>query len=406
MDLLAWRQEINQLPVFDTHTHLNIPGVPVPARNFWDIAHYFWFQQELWSVGYPTNPEELSEEERVERFVDALHASRNTVWNGIVRDIFNDLYGIQLADAASVREADAAVRASFQDPDWPRLVVDRLGIRKIAVNHLEHAEYPNLPGVGVAVPIANSILARQRESIRTAADRSEAARAAADALRADVKHLHDIGVRGLRIDLSPLQRPDMLELPDDLPADASTTTVDAWLTHSLLRVIEELSMFAQVFVGIRRVSQRTHMAVNDPSRIPALYPLFERYSCDFEIVVGAPQMNLDAAQAARIYPNVYLGGLWWYNFRVSTYRQAMQYRLEAVPAIKSSVIASDARCIEWCYGKILLVKRVLADFLFGQIRDGWLDRDTALWVAREWLHDAAARRYLSDASREPVTSSP
>jgi glucuronate isomerase len=153
-------------------------------------------------------------------------------------------------------------------------------------------------------------------------------------------------------------------------------------------------MFAQFFIGIETVSDRSSMAINDPARIPALYPLFERHACSFEIVVGAPQMNLDAAQAARIYANVHLGGLWWYNFRSSTYRQTMQYRLEAVPAAKSSIVASDARCIEWCYGKILLVKRLLADFLCDQVEDGWLDRDTALWVAIEWLHDAAARRYL------------
>ena len=81
MDRSDWRKEIKELPVFDTHTHLNMPGVPIPARDFWDVAHYFWFQQELWSVGYPTDPDALPESERIERFVDALHASRNTVWN-------------------------------------------------------------------------------------------------------------------------------------------------------------------------------------------------------------------------------------------------------------------------------------------------------------------------------------
>jgi glucuronate isomerase len=126
-------------------------------------------------------------------------------------------------------------------------------------------------------------------------------------------------------------------------------------------------------------------------------PIFgkNRISRDgFELVIGAPGNNMDAVQPARIYPNVHVGGLWWYNFRSSTYRQAMQVRLEAVPASKCALVASDARCIEWCYGKILLVKHLLADFLYDQITLGWIDRSDALWVAREWLHDAAARRYL------------
>ena len=43
--------------------------------------------------------------------------------------------------------------------------------------------------------------------------------------------------------------------------------------------------------------------------------------------------------------------------------------------------------------KIFLVKTLLADFLYQQIKRDWIDREGALWVAREWLHDAAARRY-------------
>jgi len=175
----------------------------------------------------------------------------------------------------------------------------------------------------------------------------------------------------------------------------SKATVATYLTHVLFEALSEQGMFAQLFLGIERnVTPRTAMAVDDPRRITALYPLFEMYSCDFELVIGAPGNNLDAAQAARIYPNAHLGGLWWYNFRPSTYRQAMQVRLEAVPAMKAALVASDARCIEWCYGKILMVKLLLAQFLREQIEHEWIGEDDALWVARSWLYDAAARRYL------------
>lgn len=100
-----WRQEISVVPVFDTHTHLNMPGVPVPAPDFWDIAHYFWFQEELWSVGYPRNADRLPDDERIKRFVTAFAATRNTAWNLIVREMFDTLYGIKITDADSVRRA-------------------------------------------------------------------------------------------------------------------------------------------------------------------------------------------------------------------------------------------------------------------------------------------------------------
>jgi len=399
MDRQEWREEILRVPVFDTHTHLNQPGVPIPARNFWDIAHYFWFQEELWSVGYPTDAPNLPEEERIQRFVEAFVASRNTVWNLIVRRIFSTLYEIKLKDADSVRQADAAVRASYRQPHWSHSVIDRLAIRNIAVNNVEYADFPELPGVGVAVPArSNFDRALWADKLLRAPDQREAGREAADKIGRAVSELYQASIRGMRVSIEPFERlgPSALQMPDDLPPKgAERPQVEAFLTHALLRALAEHAMFAQLFLGITRVTPRSSMATDETRRITNLYPLFERHACGFELVIGTPHNNLDAVQPARIYPNVHLGGLWWYNFRSSTYRQAMQYRLEAVPAMKCVLVASDARCIEWCYGKILLVKWLLADFLYEQIERGWIGRQDALWVAREWLHDAAARRYLA-----------
>lgn len=398
MDRIKWREEILHVPVFDTHTHLNMPGVPIPAQNFWDIAHYFWFQEELWSVGYPRNAMSLPEDARIDRFVAAFGALRNTTWHMIVRRIFGDLYGVALSsDADSVRRADAVVRERAQSPDWARSVIDRLAIRRITVNNVAQADYPELPGVGVAVPSWGEFRAWVEKLVH-AADPRAMGEQARQAIAETVAAHKAAGIRGMRVEADPFEvgGPAAVSAPEALPdGDVDALQAATFLTHALLGALSEHGMFVQMFLGIKRdVGAHTAMAVNDPRRITNLYPLFDRYACDFELVVGAPQNNLDAAQPARIYPNVYVGGLWWYNFRPSTYNQAMQYRFEAVPARKSAIVASDARCIEWCYGKILLVKTLLADFLYRQVEGGWIDREGALWVAREWLHDAAARRYL------------
>jgi glucuronate isomerase len=396
MDRDQWRDTVMALPVFDTHTHLNMPGVPIPAQTFWDIAHYFWFQQELWSVGYPWKAEGMPEEDRIAAFVEAFAATRTTAWGRIVRQMFVDLYEVEVTDAASVREADERIRARAQEPDWAQRVVERINVRSIAVNSLRDADFPELPGVGVAVPPWDAY-SDWVERIQYAEDPQAAGQAAERAAAEAVVQLAAQGVRGMRLDAAPFEQGGRATVQQEaLPADGrDRLSVGAFLVHALMRALSAQGMFAQFFLGIERdVTSKTAMAVNDPRRIIDLYPLFERHACDVELVIGAPQNNLDAVQAARIYPNVYLGGLWWYNFRSSTYRQAMQYRLEAVPARKCALVASDARCIEWCYGKLLLVKRLLADFLFEQVELGWLDLQDARWVAREWLHDAAARRYL------------
>ena len=399
-----WREAIAELPVFDTHTHLNMPGVPIPAQTFWDIAHYFWFQQELWSVGYPLDAPALPEAARREAFTAAFNAARNTHWHLVVRSICHDLYGLALTDESGmttperVVALDAAIRERASQPSWAQSVVDRLAIRRIAVNTLAEADFLELPGVGAAVPTWNvhsAWVARLRGSSEPEVE-LEAAREAA---HHDVAALRAIGIRGMRVAAEPFEAGGkaavalMDNFPDRLLAPWQA---EAALSHVLFEALSEQGMFAQLFLGIERdVSPRTSMAVDVPRRITDLYPLFERYACGLELVVGAPTDNMAAAQAARIYPNVHLGGLWWYNFRASTYAEAMQARVEAVPASKSALVASDARCIEWCYGKILLVKWLLADFMRRQVRQGWLTQDDALWVAREWLHDAAARRYMS-----------
>lgn len=403
MDRQEWREAVHELSVFDTHTHLNMPGVPIPAQTFWDIAHYFWFQQELWSVGYPLNTPELPEPARIERFVTAFNAARNTNWRHIVTRICEDLYGIPLvgedglATPAHVAEVDAAVRTRSREATWSQSVVDRLHIRRIAVNNLRDTPFEGLPGVAVAVP---SYEERSLWVSRLTSEASGTAtrNAAGDAIRAHVEQLSEMGLRGMRVAAEPFEGAGRaaVDLPDALPAGAMEVwQAEAFLSHELFAALADHSMFAQLFLGVERdVSPRTAMGVNDPRRVINLYPIFERYGCGFELVIGAPQNNMDAAQAARIYPNVHLGGLWWYNFRQSTYAHAMQVRVEAVPAGKSALVASDARCIEWCYGKILLVKQLLADFLHGQVDRGWLSEEDALWVAREWLHDAPDRHYL------------
>lgn len=397
-----WHAAIARMPVFDTHTHLNMPGVQVPAQTFWDIAHYFWFQQELWSVGYPPDAPRLPESQRVPAFVSAFNAVRNTHWHRVVRSICRDLYGQDLTGTDGnctpdrVTSLDATIRERAHQPGWAQQVIDRLAIRRIAVNALSEADFPDLPDVGVAVPTWKDQRSWE-ERLLAAADPGDVVEAACAAARAEVDELAAAGIGGMRVAAGPFEAAgkEAVHLMDGLPnGGLAPWQAAAAVSHILFEALAAHGMFAQLFLGIERdVTPRTSMAVDVPRRVTNLYPLFENYGCGFELVIGAPTDNMAAAQAARIYPNVHLGGLWWYNFRASTYIQTMQARVEAVPASKSALVASDARCIEWCYGKILLVKWILADFLHMQVKRGWLSRDDALWVAQEWLHDAAARRY-------------
>jgi len=399
MDRQELRQRVLAMPVWDTHTHL-VPDA-LPAQDFWDIGHYFWFLRELQAAGYPAQPEALPEDARIKAYLRAFNATRNTSMNWVVRHILSELYGIQLTDADSVRAADRAVRERAADPGWPRRVVTKLAIRRICVHADEPVEFANLPGVSHIAPIdAGLAWGALIERALTAADRRAAVQHAIVEIDRAVDDLAQAGVTCLRAPEFPFVALGRAAYADaELTAGAGRQAVELALGHALYRALDRAAMqgrvmVAQLFVGVEPTTGGQRIGVDDTRRIPNLHGLFDRYpNGRFELISGAEGNNLDVVQAARVYPNVYVGGMWWYNFRASTYRQSMQYRLEALPPSKCSLVVSDARCIEWCYGKILLIKHLLAEFLSDQIQRGWLDPAGALRVAQDWLYGSAAALY-------------
>ena len=87
-------RSIVELPVFDTHTHLNAPGRPMAARGFSDIAHYFWLSQQLKGVGWQEG--EACDARAAEAYFDAFTKTENTSMNWCLRRILQDLYGITI----------------------------------------------------------------------------------------------------------------------------------------------------------------------------------------------------------------------------------------------------------------------------------------------------------------------
>jgi hypothetical protein len=394
MDRRELREAIEVLPVWDTHTHL--VGSRLPARDFWEVAHYFWFLRELAAAGYPAEHARLPEAERVDAFLRAFRATRNTSMSWVVRQIFARLYGVEISDAASVRRADEAVRARAAEPGWAGHVCAQTNIQRIVVNEPPDADFAHLPGVSSLVPRIEERLVGWLARLDAAADPRQAGQAVAAELGQLLDSYVAAGCGGVMTSTEPfgaLRGPTTLPDGAEPPVGSDRAGHELFLLHALAGALEQRGLFVQLLTGIQAGWGGGRVPVNDPHRILRLYGLFERHRCPFELVLGTELNNLEAVQAAVIFPHVHVGGMWWYNFRASTYRDSFQYRLEALPAAKCPVVVSDARSIEWCYGKVLLIKHLLADLLADQVERGFLEREDALAVAGEWLHGAAARRY-------------
>jgi hypothetical protein len=398
-------EAILPLDVWDTHTHLQ--GETLGARSFWEIGHYFWYLSELLAAGYPADYRSLSddarmEEARLEAYAEAYRATRNTAMHWVMRRIFLDLYQIEIDGPRSIRAADEAVRASAARPDWAREVCARGAIRRIVVNTAPDHPFAHLPGVSCLVPRVEEHAAGWIARLKAGAEAGdpdsvgEAVHEEAGALLAGFAAS---GSRGVMTSLEPFGDLHLLGRAagaagrERASPGADRASQAAFVLRALCGAAEREGLFLQLLSGIEAVPGAGRVQVNDPRRLLPLYRFFREYGCDFELVLGSSLDNLVAVQAATLFRNVNVGGMWWYNFRPSTYRQSMQYRLEGLPPSKSVLVVSDARSIEWCYGKVLLVKRLLAEVLAEQVQRGWLGREDALWVAREWLHEAPARRY-------------
>lgn len=403
MSTEMWLEKIAELPVWDTHTHLD--GMEsASAKSVWDIFHYFWFKRELEGVGYPLDPGEYDERSRAEALAKSLHKARNTYWAQAVRRGIRALWDKEVSNADSVLELDRRIRATALRRGWVDEVLDRAGVARIVIGDQGGASAKALGQRAVVVPPIYQFPPEQR--IQEILDSTQQKHEIEELANQTEKQVADFVAQGRQTIRTPFSFVRDEGRPSDIPNLAnygnSARTIRQYLSHVLYHALEKHGCHVQLFVGMAdptpgyrprsRVSR--HHAQNDPRLISDMHDIFDMYSgCTFEIVNAAELSALDIVQAARIYGNVYPGGLWWFNFRASTYRANMQYRIEALPACRSMLVASDARCVEWCYIKLDLVKRLLADFLARQVEGGWLDGDAALYTARCWLHDSAAQVY-------------
>jgi hypothetical protein len=375
MNKSDFTQRILDLPVFDTHSHINAPGRPMAARNFADLGHYFWLAQQLKGVGWK-EPETMNEA-AAEAYFDAFAKTENTAMNWCLRRILLDLYGVVIRSANDLLVADRVIRDLADSAEHVQETCQKGNIRHITQNLVSQAALPIVPELGVLVadtlngPVSSFVDRPSEESVG----------AVVSSLHAAVDAMASQGQKGARIDF-------------DLFESIGNTPWRHALLDGIFSRLHSHGMFVQMFVGMKRVPTGS-FPQDDPARITGLIPFFQKYpNCRFELVCAAEGNCLDVVQAAVMNPNVYPGGLWWFTFRPSMYRQTLEQRLEALAPLKCPVLASDATCIEWCYGKTMLVKSLVAEFLAGKVNAGWISEDCAIRTASAWLFEAPAAYYI------------
>lgn len=388
--------EIENLKICDAHTHL--VGSKLCAVDFWQIVHYFWFLRELQGAGYPENCESLNEDERVNAFLPAFNKTKGTGMNYAVRRIFRDLYGLEITGKQSVYACIEKVRASAVNPGWAMEVAAKGNIKYAVVNNEDHKQFTGLDGVSVWVPRFDGRLNEAANNIFNTlpGQRAKTAETEKAGLLDLLSDSLDKGARAFMTTLGGLNKKTWQNSGESF---ASLDDCYIFLLHAVCAFAETHNAVIQFFMGIERsyfgvAGSGEAAPVNNNERVLNLYGLFEKYKIKFDLVTGADGGNMDVVQAANIFRNVYVGGMWWFNFRPSTYADAMAKRFEALASNKTYLSISDSRCIEWCYGKNTLIRKLARDFLIRKVDEGFVDFNDALDIARDWLCASAEGLYV------------
>ncbi|MCL2879887.1 MAG: hypothetical protein FWF29_06565 [Treponema sp.] len=388
MDREQFKADLESVPVYDAHTHL--AGGKLCAANFWEIVHYFWFLRELQGAGYPNNYPDYTEGDRIDVFLRAFGKTRGTGMHYAVKRIFKDLYGLEITDKKSVYDCIGAVKGSFANPAWAHEVTKKGNIQYAVVNKEEDVNFAGFPacgepgGICVWTPRIDGLLNEALKAIESAdtGERAAVVVREKDKLLGLLSAYRAKGARAVMTTLRTLHKKtwqnsgEKFEDPDDCYI---------YLLHAVCAFAEEHGFTVQFFLGVEHGWCGVAVPVNNNERVLNLYGLFEKYRIKFDLVIASEANNMDAVQAAHIFPNVYVGGMWWFNFRPSTYTDAMAKRFEVLASTKTYLSISDSRCIEWCYGKNALIKKLAADFLCQKVNDGFVDYNEALEIARDWL---------------------
>jgi hypothetical protein len=107
----------------------------------------------------------------------------------------------------------------------------------------------------------------------------------------------------------------------------------------------------------------------------------------FQCFLASRHANQSLCIMARELPNLSLAGYWWHNFFPDVIQQVMNERLDMLPINKQVAFFSDAYCLEWSYGKLRLVRKMLASVLAERVERGQYSREDALAIARAILYE-------------------
>lgn len=424
-------QALAEVPVLDAHSHL--PADKLAARGLHDILLYHMLVTELYAAGcpngarltqYPDWPDKEEAHARLEEAMPHFLFIQNTSTFWAARLILADLYDwCEPVTTDNWRKLDAIIRERADDRRWQREVLDRVNIRRTATELARRGSGQDDDRLQYVLEWAMFTRCQWSEfdtalyELERTWDRQAGSPAP---IGAGLRQPTEFTIRSLD-DIHRAVAHYVSVIPAELVIATATTfssdidyrlVSDAEMEAALARRgqagIAERDIYAsyinEIFLtelekrGDRLVYQFAIGAEPLPYETGSRLPQ-RTIGQVAEIIARHPKLRFQAFVAnrhahhsfctlARELPNFSLAGYWWHNFFPDSIRQLMYERLDMVPVNKQVGFFSDAYCVEWAYGKAILVRKQLAWVLAEKIEQGQYSHDQAMSVARAILWDA------------------
>ena len=431
------------LPMMDAHTHLI--GGRLGATGLHDILLYHMVISDLYGAGCPTGsrltqhpgrPTDAEAHARIEESLPFLPAIRNTSMYWLLRRILADLYDSrEPITPDNWRRLDAIIHERVDDRAWHHSILDRLNIRRTCTElsrrgsgqddarlqyslewgfftRCQWGEFdtplyelercwgrsPDSP-----MPIGGGSRPPTERTIRSLAD----VHAALDYYVNQIPYDRIISTAthvSTDIDYRPVSDDEMTKAlaMRDRAGPAERDIYSSYINEGFLARLEKHAdtIVYQFSFGAEplphetgsRLSQRTIGQIGEIiSRHPKL-----RFQC----FLSSRHANQSMCTLARELPNLSLAGIWWHNFFPDAAQQVMAERLEMLPLNKQIGFFSDAYCVEWTYGKAIMVRYLMARTLAQAIERGQYSFDEAVDIARAILYESP-QTLLGMVPREP-----
>ena len=425
-------EAIREIPAIDAHSHLARDRMTAPDAGA--LMFYHMLAYCLRSAGLPDEklwPGKGGLHDRgrpMGEWFQYWPAIENTGFGWVLKSILRDLYEFEEPlRAESFPRLEAAFAAKTAAPDWARQVLAKANVVRVlssasGVAPLREGEfdggvrftYEKAPTGGTSefVPWKDRLARMGKHfggEITTVERMREAVAKFYEPADWSDKHALVAWISS-EADFRPADDATLDRLLGDAASGKAVEPeglrlLEAAVIRAICRAIRGRTPTFQICYGVQFVTQEEKslhpVARAAPEFASSMAHLIGEFpEIHFNMLNGFEADEPVWCAMAQGYRNFSLACFWWETFYPSVMHRALHRRLDMVPTPRLMAFFSDGYSVDYIYGRMSLVRRVLARVLAEKVEDGFYTRAQAVRIAREMLLETPRRIFLPDEAIE------